>query len=106
MPGLLEDFDNVQACTDIGTKVGLRQALIEKCWEYDRQLLSWFDLVCQKADFCDHPLPDPGPDGISPFPLSVVHGMCLFWTTCLMLYSTLRTIHDQPASLSKRTEPK
>ncbi len=106
IPGLLEDFDNMQSCTEAGRQEALRLEVVEKCWEHDGQLLHWFGrVVCQ----ADHPGRRPVPtsrekDAITY--VAVIHGMTLFWTACLVVYSILSLASGPEAGLPDRTDPR
>lgn len=94
--------------------VRIRAAVINKCREHDRQLLGWAKLVFQlPKQLPPEPIPDGGdPDGkpqctappgsnntndgpdISQQALIIhvaqVHGMALYWTTALVLYTIMQ----------------
>ncbi|KXX75960.1 Sterigmatocystin biosynthesis regulatory protein [Madurella mycetomatis] len=92
MPGLVEDFDNMRLCTDANKQAALRLELVQKCWDHDRQLLAWLDLLRQVVeDLVIH--------------VAQVHGMSLFWTTSLILYSIFRMASEPQADLPERTDP-
>jgi hypothetical protein len=107
IPGLLEDLDNLRLCTDEGTVASMRQDLMQKCWDCDEQLLSWFSFLCADRDFCDFPLPQTQDGIVSVVEFARLEGMVLFWATCLVLYSTLRRpeVSSELTSLPERTHP-
>ena len=104
MPRLMEDLDSMQACKAANKQAELRQNLIQSCWNHDRQLIHWFSLVCGEGNLSKRCLStDSGKDTVTH--VAVIHGMCLFWTTCLILYSTLRTASGPEAEFPERTNP-
>lgn len=105
MPGLLEDLDDMQSCRKQSRQRKLRHELVQRCWEHERQLLDWLHLVCQELGSSTHAsATEPGEKDLVTH-LAVIHGMSLFWTTCIILYSTLRTASGPQAELPGRTDP-
>jgi hypothetical protein len=105
MPGLLEDFDDMQSSADADRKATLRLELLRKCWECDRDLRRWFALVCGADDPLEHGFPESRGRDIVTY-VAIIHGMSLFWTTCLVLYTTLRMASGPQTCLPERTEPR
>lgn len=108
IPGLVEDFDNMRLCTDASRQATLRLELIQKCWDCDRQLLAWLTLLRHLVSPGDHPGPGPPPGPLSEdlvIHVAQVHGMSLFWTTSLVLYSILQMASGPQANLPERTNP-
>ncbi len=104
MPRLLEDLDSMQACKPANKQAELRQNLIQSCWNHDKRLMLWFRLVCGEENPGRHHSPITNEkDTVTR--VAVIHGMSLFWTTCLILYSTLRTASGPEAELPDRTNP-
>ncbi len=112
MPGLVEAFDDMRLCPEPSRQAALRLKLVQKCWEHDRQLLAWFGLLSRGVNQGN----DHGVTGKQPCLASrseedivthvaQVHGMCLFWTTSLVLYSILRAASGPQAALPHRTDP-
>lgn len=102
MPGLVEQFDKMQLCPDASSQAALREDLTQKCWEHDRQLLNWLGVVSQLGS----PPGEPGSDDLRVVTeVAQVHGMSLFFTTGLVLYSILRTVSGSEADLPQRADP-
>ena len=104
MPGLVESFDTMRLCTDASRKAALRLELVQKCWQHDRELLSWLGLLSQivnpNKDSC---LESRSEDLVTH--IAQVHGMSLFWTTSLVLYSILWMASGPEAELPQRADP-
>jgi len=114
MPRLVQDFDEMRLCTEAGRQVILRSALVKQCWKHDRSLSAWSDLVRQIAEpqQTDPQGPSPNNDRCArPNPkntvtlIARVHGMCLFWTTSLVLHSILRAAYGLQADVPKHIDP-
>lgn len=104
MPGLVEDFDIMRLCADAGRKASLRLELVQKCWEHDKELMTWFGLLCQIVD-PNKPSCIESRSGDLVTHIAQVHGMSLFWTTSLVLYSILWMASGPQAELPMRTDP-
>ncbi|KAH8897508.1 hypothetical protein GQ53DRAFT_888049 [Thozetella sp. PMI_491] len=104
MPGLLEDLDNTKSCAEPGKQAILQQRLIQRCWEHDRQLLHWFGLVCGGENPSKHPFPESTTRDAVTY-VAVVHGMSLFWTTCIILYDTLSLASEPNIDLPEHADP-
>ena len=109
MPGLVEAFDNMRLCTERSRQAALRLELIQKCWEHDRQLLAWSGLLCQVVNGNTGKKPCTKPRSEAEdlvTHVAQVHGMSLFWTTSLVLYSILWVASEpSEADLPERTNP-
>jgi len=104
MPGLVQAFDEMQLCSDSAQQTTLRSSVVQKCWEHDRQLLTWSNLVFQGLKPGTQPCTDPlSVDLVTR--IAQVHGMSLFWTTSLILYSILRMAAGPEEDLPGRTDP-
>lgn len=103
MPGLVQDFDEIKLCPDTNRQQVLRQQLEDRCWEYDRQLLGWLAKLQEILGPLQRP-PSGGPRDIVTH-IAQVHGMSLFWTTSLVLYSILHAVSESDDSLPERTDP-
>jgi hypothetical protein len=106
MPGLVEAFDNMRLCTEPSRQAALRLELVQKCWEHDRQLLTWSGLLCQvvNGNTSKQPCTTPRSEDLVTH-VAQVHGMSLFWTTSFVLYSILWTASGLQADLPERTNP-
>jgi len=115
MPDLLQDLDRSGSCDDAAGQNANNFKLVQKCWDYDRQLQHWLSLVWQESQGpCNAPpLPPPNPPSPGQTPddwerhLAVIHGMSLYWAICLVLYSALRTASgsQERQNLPERTDP-
>ena len=91
MPGLVQHFDTMQLCADTSRQDALRLELVEKCWDYYRQLLLWLTLVRQAVTLStgnNNPAAQHDSEDVVTR-VAQAHGMTLFWTTSLVLYSIL-----------------
>ncbi len=105
IPGLLEDLDDLRACKDESRKLSLRRDLIQQCWRYDRQLLSWHNgLSCEK-DFCRYQIPGLETTQIPIRERGRIEAMSIFWAICLVVYATLSEVSPQETGFSDRTNP-
>ncbi|GAB1313194.1 hypothetical protein MFIFM68171_03404 [Madurella fahalii] len=105
IPGLVEDFDNMQLCAEESKREGLRFELVHKCWELDRQLLTWLGLLSQiGANPNQHPCLEPSWKDVVEN-VAQVHGMSLFWTASLVLYSILRMASGPQVDFPEHTDP-
>ncbi|KAK4166912.1 Sterigmatocystin biosynthesis regulatory protein [Cladorrhinum sp. PSN259] len=96
MPGLVEDFDKWEACTEPQTKETLRLALVERCWGLDRDLGAWFGIICSIVG-----PNDPPPEFVTDLIMLVgqIHGMMVFWTTSMVLFTILHIASGSEAHL-------
>ena len=97
----------MRGCISSDGKEQLRSALIQKCWFYDEQLRAWAEAY----------YPTPLAFGLSCQPLTtttpsleqLIHAHCLslYWTGCLLLYSTFKIATGAEAIyLPQRTDPR
>ncbi len=104
MPGLIQEFDEMQLCTEPSNQAERRVKLIDKCWEHDRQLLNWSSLVFREVNPGTQPCTDPlSVDLVTR--IAQVHGMSLFWTTSLILYSIFHMAAGPEEDLPDRMNP-
>ena len=101
VPGLVDDFDSMALCGELeGGRPASCCNLERNCWVLDRQLEAWLDLVRQRGQ---------GARSLSTTHLVTrigqVHGMTLYWTTALVLYSILWAVSNPDESLPERTNP-
>ncbi|KAK4207284.1 Sterigmatocystin biosynthesis regulatory protein [Rhypophila decipiens] len=105
MPGLVEEFDAmIQSLRDLESHITssaqqdaavisaatLRDGFLQKCWEGDRQLLDW----------SQHGLDNHGQDLV--IQIAQVHGMSLYWTTALVLYTMMQAASNLCLSFEPR----
>lgn len=103
MPGLVEDFDVFQACTNAAEREDLRLALIKRCWALDEQLRAWFGIICKLIT-----PKDPPPEFVADLVLRIaqMHGMMAFWTISTVLFTILHIASGSEAHLlPARTDP-
>jgi hypothetical protein len=103
IPGLLEGLDQMSRCTEADEKLEQRQMLIRQCWELDEQLIQWLRLVRGLGNPGSHSL--DGPSESIVIHVAIIHGMSLYWITCIILYSTLRALSVIPEELPQHTHP-
>jgi hypothetical protein len=106
MPGLVEQLDRMQLCTNPTNQAALRADLVQQCWEHDRQLLHWLSVVSRLGS------PDynaPAKSNLRGLrvvtQVAQVHGMSLFFTTGIVLYSILRMVSGSQADVPQRVDP-
>ncbi|KAK3300095.1 uncharacterized protein B0H64DRAFT_7105 [Chaetomium fimeti] len=104
MPGLVEDLDSMGLCADASRRAALQVEVEQKCWEHDRQLLVWLRMLSQMAVPSKQPCREPRAEDLVVH-IAQVHGMSLFWTTSLVLYSILRLVSGAGEGLPARTDP-
>lgn len=104
MPGLLEELDRMLACTDASRKTALQQSLMEKCWTHDQELLNWAAMVTSSPETLGIAYQAQNCDQISTAAIAQAHGLSLYWTACLVLYSTIRLAAGQDAHLPERVD--
>ncbi|KAK3997871.1 Sterigmatocystin biosynthesis regulatory protein [Cladorrhinum sp. PSN332] len=103
MPGLVEDFDRFESCADPQTKEGLRLALVARCWELDRNLGAWFSMICAIVGPGDPP-PEFVPDLVRL--VAQIHGMMVFWTSSMVLFTILHIASGPEAhNIPERMDP-
>lgn len=106
MPGLVEQFDRMQLCTNPNNQAALRADLIQECWEHDRRLRHWLGVVTQLGNPDSNPPAEPNVGDLRVVTqVAQVHGMSLFFSTGLVLYSILRMVSELQADLPQRTDP-
>ena len=103
IPGLLEDLDSLRACKDEHRQLALRRNLIQQCWRYDRQLLSWHSGLSRGMNFCCYQMPGLEAGQITIGERGRIEAMSIFWAICLVVYATLSEISPQKTSFSDRT---
>lgn len=104
MPGLVEQFDNMRLCADSNRQDALRVELVQKCWEHDRQLLHWLGLIRKAINLSKQtPAQSSSEDLVTR--VARIHGMSLFWTTGLVLYSILQMASGPHTELPQRANP-
>jgi len=106
IPALLEDLDLAIDCPDADRQRALRQQLIQNCWTVAGRLSDWRIQVIGIADPAyqlNVDTPSPSLDL-----LAASHIMSLYWSICVILYSTLRIASGAIASmeLPPQTEPR
>jgi hypothetical protein len=101
MPGLVEEFDNMRLCHETGKQETLRLKLLEGCWEHDRRLLGWLDLLQRLINPVNRPQETRDPVTH----VAQVHGMGLFWVTSLVLYSILWEVSSSKETPPERANP-
>lgn len=105
MPGLVEAYDNWRLCTEPNKQAALRLELVQRCWEHDEQLLMWSRLLFQAVrNTGKQPCTKPPSEDLVTH-VARVHGMSLFWTTSLVLYSILWSASEPQSDLPDRTNP-
>ncbi|KAK2809698.1 hypothetical protein FQN50_003543 [Emmonsiellopsis sp. PD_5] len=102
IPTLLENLDIMRGCQETNTRATLQHELFQTCWELERELINWRIQLGIK---------DPTYTlGSSPYSLehlAACHIMCLYWSLCIILYSTLRIVSNNPQTpLPPHTEPR
>lgn len=102
MPTLLEELDVMLDCTDETRQIELRHQLIRKCRVHEDALARWRTEVG---------IPDPeyrinGASRPSMQLLAASYVVCLYWSICILLYSTLRIASGPDPELLPQTDPR
>ncbi|EEY23486.1 conserved hypothetical protein [Verticillium alfalfae VaMs.102] len=87
IPGLLEDLDALALCDDAALRPLLYARLVADCWRTDERLVSWFEEQSPRAHLealKEREYKEPTPEDTA-----VAMSMSLYWTACLLTYSTL-----------------
>ncbi|EGY23391.1 C6 zinc finger domain-containing protein [Verticillium dahliae VdLs.17] len=87
IPGLLEDLDALALCDDAASRPLLYARLVADCWRTDERLVSWFEEQSPRAHLeaiKEREYKEPTPEDTA-----VAMSMSLYWTACLLTYSTL-----------------
>ncbi|EXJ89137.1 hypothetical protein A1O3_02201 [Capronia epimyces CBS 606.96] len=114
MPTILQDLDALQACPDPASQSLMQDQLVQKCLACERELVAWRASVgVVEANYAFYNV-DTGTDtdNLNPhasFSFSIdriaaAHIMCLYWSICIIVYSTLRTL-SLSFSLSSHSHP-
>jgi hypothetical protein len=87
MPGLLEEFDKMEACADPDEREMRRKKLLEICWLFDRRLGEWSSRVnppkwLGSLDYQKR-------DSVLVEDLAAAHVMTLYWAACVVLYKVM-----------------
>ncbi|KAK4223214.1 Sterigmatocystin biosynthesis regulatory protein [Podospora fimiseda] len=96
VPGLVEDYDRMEACPNPAVKESLRIGVVARCWELDRNLGAWFNIV---SSFIS---PDnPPPEFVTDLVMLVarMHGMMVFWTSSMVIFTILHLASGSQAHL-------
>ncbi|KAI0445741.1 hypothetical protein F4803DRAFT_506268 [Xylaria telfairii] len=93
---ILVDTDEMRSCDDHIQKTKFHAEILRACQCLDERLQNWFKEAGPLADFHDSNGISINPTG--PSNLLLAHMTVLYWTTYIVLYSTLISIHDPPLS--------
>lgn len=100
IPGLVEDFDNMQLCDEEGRQEHLRLELVRKCWAVDRQLQTWLGLLRRLgAKPGEQSCLDPSGKDLVTY-VAQVQGMSWYWTASVVLYTILRLASSFPTTIT------
>ncbi|KAK3373063.1 hypothetical protein B0T24DRAFT_529285 [Lasiosphaeria ovina] len=102
MPGLLEEFDRMRLGQDENKKTRRRQRLLTRCNIYQRDLQEWKSIVCAAGEMDVSCL---GRAEATQENVAIVQGLALYWTTCILLYTTQRLASGPEALLPAHTDP-
>ncbi len=103
MPALLEDMDTMSSCPDANRQRECRRQLVQECWRHESSLSRWrADVgIADPTYQLDVDAPSPSVDL-----LAAAHILCLYWSICIILYSTLRIASEAEAELPARADPR
>ncbi|KAK0732018.1 hypothetical protein B0H67DRAFT_92482 [Lasiosphaeris hirsuta] len=102
MPGLLQDVDEMRA--DPPGHPTLRHELVRRCWRYESELSAWR----ARAGIADPAYRLELGVG-SPPALDLVaasHILCVYWSMCIIVYSTLHSLSADKTTLPERANPR
>ncbi|KAJ2974583.1 hypothetical protein NUW58_g8615 [Xylaria curta] len=93
---ILADTDEMRRCDDPVQKTNLHGEVLRACWCLNENLQSWLTDVGPLTDFYDSNgvLNDPA----GPSDMLLAHMTIVYWAVCVILYSTLISLHDPPLS--------
>ncbi|KAM0281233.1 hypothetical protein ACHAQH_003664 [Verticillium albo-atrum] len=111
IPGLLEDLDALALGDNAALRAILYARLVADCWRTDEGLVSWFEMQSPQAHLAAiraREYKDPTPEDTA-----VAMSMSLYWTACLLTYSTLIIVLTSnpaspldPTTLPERVNPR
>ncbi|OLN97919.1 hypothetical protein CCHL11_02606 [Colletotrichum chlorophyti] len=106
VPGILEDIDLLRGCKDGEAKEAKRYKLIEECWRMDAELNWWLEFLSPRQELEE--LLVRGFSNPTACDVAVASIMSLFWTMCVLTYSTLRLVMgpEPHLELPERTNPR
>ncbi|KAK0734787.1 hypothetical protein B0T26DRAFT_689648 [Lasiosphaeria miniovina] len=102
MPGLLEEFDHMRLCQDENKKARRRQRLLARCSIYQGELQKWKAIVCPAGEMDVSCLGRAEPTQGN---VAIVHGLTLYWTTCILLYTTQQLASGPEPVLPAHADP-
>jgi len=105
MPGLLEDLDTWQNTAVPEKKPYLHEKLISSCRTHEAALQAWADSVDPACDILGSSYQPPQTESISVEQLACAHGLSLYWTACLLLYSTRQLVNNSDGMNLNSTDP-
>lgn len=112
IPGLMEDSHHLEEEADPSSNdPDLRIKVLEECWRIDGELTSWEEDLAPRHALAE--LRARGYENPTADDVAVAQSMTLYWTACLLTYSSLRkTLLSGPSSspgataaLPDRTDP-
>ena len=90
IPGILEEYDKMISCANDTARGKQRNALVAQCWELDGALQSFAASVTPPIGLYDRPSPTDASTAASDEQLAEAVLKALYWSGCLLLYSTLK----------------
>lgn len=102
MPALLQDIDEMRA--NPFSHPTLQHELVHRCWHYESELSAWRTQagIADPTYHLDVELaPPPALDLIA-----ASHILCVYWSMCIIIYSTLHSLSEDETLLPKRANPR
>lgn len=107
IPGILEDYDRMTSCPDDATRADERDTLVARCWELDQGLQQWASSSPRISLHDISTVPSEPSSAASSHELSGLEMRALYWSGCLLLYSTLQlALGPETEALPERTDHK
>lgn len=103
MPTLLEDLDTAKDYSDPETRETLRSEVKRNCWAFEEKLVDWRTKVGVADPIYTLDV------NHTCFSLDLVAAsqiMCLYWSICIIVYSTLRIISGPQTNPPTYTDPR
>ncbi|KAF2968828.1 hypothetical protein GQX73_g4785 [Xylaria multiplex] len=91
---ILADTDEMRCCNHPAQKANMHEKLLRACQCLDQSLKGWLKETGPLTNFYDNHGIYSNPTDNSGLPLA--HMTLLYWTVCVILYSTLISIYDPP----------
>ncbi|KAI1336962.1 hypothetical protein F5Y15DRAFT_418527 [Xylariaceae sp. FL0016] len=103
MTEVIVDSDQMRACQDIDRRKALADSVISSCWNLEDRLQTWFQEAAPLRPFRDKTGELIDPCGADDF--AWAHLTTIYWSTCLLLYYTFRSVSGPSMALLPHMNP-